>query len=176
MTTDELHEFITSWENHELIINEALNNSGHPNLLLDIALRSKRPKSWRAAWIVDKINDKKPDLIEPHINSMIIQLKKETSSSKKRHFLKLISQHKTATEHHAFLLDYCTACFTSAGEPIAVRVYALQILYNISETEPELKPELLSIIHHETELHPSAGIKSRGRKLAKKLQVEINNL
>ncbi len=174
MTKEELHDLINSWENHELIINEALNNSQCLHLLLEIALYSNRPKSWRAAWIVDKINDNNPELIEPYISRMIIQLKKETGSSKKRQFLKLISLHKMPPEHHSFLLEYCIKCFTSAGEPIAVRVYALQVLYNISEKEPELKSELFSIIQHEIELHSSAGIKSRGIKLAKKLQIEIN--
>lgn len=174
MTKEELYDFLTSWENHELIIHQAVKNSLHLDMLLDIALNSNKSKSWRAAWIVDKINDIRPELIEPHINNMIIQLKKETNSSKKRHFLKLISQHEIPSEHHPFLLDYCTEYFSSAGEPIAVRVYALQVLYNISEKEPELKPELLSIIHHEIELHPSAGVKSRGIKLAKKLQHEIS--
>lgn len=174
MTKEELHDFFTSWENHELVIKEALNNSEYLSLLLDIALNNTQSKSWRAAWIVDKINDIKPELVEPYLKDIIVQLKKEASSSKQRHFLKLISLHKIPSGYHSFLLEYCIKCFTSAAEPIAVRVYALQVLYNISEEEPELKPELLSIIQHEIELHSSAGIKSRGRKLAKKLQFEIN--
>ena len=64
--------------------------------------------------------------------------------------------------------------FTSAKEPIANRVHAMQILYNISDEEPELKPELLEIIQHEIEYHPTPGIRSRGTKLAKKLQKQIN--
>lgn len=174
MKKQQLHDFLTSWENHELILNEALSNPKCFDHVIDIALYSNQPKSWRAAWIADKINDTRPELIAPYISSMINQLKKETSNSKKRHFLKLTGLHPIPPEHHPFLLDYCTECFTSASEPIAVRVYALQVLYNISEKEPELKPELLAIIQHEIELHSSAGIKSRGRKLAKKLQIEIN--
>lgn len=70
------------------------------------------------------------------------------------------------------MLDFCIHHFTTAEEPIAVRVHAMQILYNISETEPDFKPELIHIIEHELEYHSSAGIKSRGGKLLKKLRKE----
>jgi hypothetical protein len=49
----------------------------------------------------------------------------------------------------------------------------MQILFNISETEVGLKPEVLAIIELEMENHPSAGIVSRGRKLTKKLIKQI---
>lgn len=173
MTKKELHDLLDSWENLELIINEAIGNPDYVKLLFEIALYSNHPKSWRAAWIADKINDKKAELISPFIYDIIVQLNKETSSSKKRQFLKLISLHPIPEEHCSFLLDYCIQCFTSTGEPIAVRVFAMQVLYNISEIEPELKPELLSTIQHEIELHTSAGIKSRGGKLAKQLHLDI---
>ena len=45
----------------------------------------------------------------------------------------------------------------------------MQILFNISEREPELKHELIQLIEHEIEYHSSAGIKSRGSKLLRKL-------
>jgi len=45
----------------------------------------------------------------------------------------------------------------------------MQILYNISEKEPELKPELIDVIENEMELHPTPGILSRGKKILKKL-------
>jgi hypothetical protein len=173
MTKEELQEILNSWENLDLLINEAMGNPEYVKLLFEIALFSNHPKSWRAAWIADKINDKKPELTEPFIHDIIIQLKNETSSSKKRQFLKLISLHPIPEEHCSFLLDYCIQCFTSTGEPIAVRVFAMQVLYSISEIEPELKPELLSTIQHEMELHSSAGIKSRGTKLAKQLYLDI---
>lgn len=173
MTKEELQEILNSWENIDLLINEALANPDYVKLLFGIALYSNHPKSWRAAWIADKINDKRPELINPYINDIIVQLKNESSSSKKRQFLKLISLRSIPEEHCSFLLEYCIQCFTSTGEPIAVRVFAMQVLYNISEIEPELKPELLFTIQHEMELHSSAGIKSRGMKLAKQLHLEI---
>jgi hypothetical protein len=138
-------------------------------LLIDLAFNEQHPKSWRAAYIADKINDNHPELIAPFIPQMISRLKSETNISKKRHYLKLISQHHFPRKYHSLLVDYCLKCFTSASEPVANRVHAMQVLFNISEKESDFKPELLSIIEHEMELHPTPGIVSRGKKLVKKL-------
>ncbi len=173
MTKNELLKVIESWENLEITVMEI---SKHPNyfrLLTEIALYSNEPKSWRAAYMVDKIHDNYPELLLPYLKDMILQLKKEESSSKKRHFLKLISMNKIDVEYHGFLVDYCLNALTSAKEPPAVRVHAMQILFNISEKETGLKPEILAVIEHEMEYHSTAGILSRGSKLAKKLRTQI---
>lgn len=173
MTRKELLDLIVSWENLPLLIQEIQTNPENLKLLFDVAFRSKHPKSWRAAYIADKINDTHPELIAPFIPQVIFSLKTETNSSKKRQYLKLISLNEIPPKHHSFLMDYCLNCFTSAGEPVSIRVHALQILYNISELEPDLKPELLSVINHEMELHATAGIVARGKKLAGQLAKQI---
>ena len=173
MNRNELMEVIDSWENLELTIQEILNNPDYLPVLMDLALYSNKPKSWRAAFLVDKIHDIQPQLIIPWLEKMISGLITDLQSGKKRHFLKLISLNKIEKKHFAFLMDYCLYTFTSGKEPVAVRVHSMQILFNLSETEPEFKPELLAIIEHEMEVHPSAGISSRGKKLAKKLYSQI---
>jgi len=37
-----------------------------------------------------------------------------------------------------------------------------------------LKPELIRVIEHEIEIHPTAGILARGRSLLKKLKKEVH--
>lgn len=174
MTKAELIEILDSWENIEVAILEIINKPEYFRILLDIAFYNKEQKSWRAAYVVDKIHDTNPELLLPFFDEMIIQLTKEKSSSKKRHYLKLLSMNDVAKKHQGILVDFCLEAFTSAKEPVAVRVHAMQILYNISENEPDLKPEILSVIEHEMKYHASAGITSRGSKLAKKLHGQIN--
>ncbi len=173
MTEKELLEIIDSWENIEITVLEISKHPDSFRLLMKIALYNEEQISWRAAYIADKIHDNYRELILPYLNDIILQLKKEKNSSKKRHFLKLISMNNIDTGYHGFLVDYCLNAFTSAKEPPAVRVHAMQILFNISEKEPELKPEILAIIEHEMEYHSTAGILSRGLKLAKKLRKQI---
>ncbi|WP_372932496.1 hypothetical protein [Mariniphaga sediminis] len=175
MTKDEMLDLIVSWENLKLLIREAENHPDQLSVLMDIALYSKHPKSWRAAWIADKIHEKKPEHIAPFLTKIIRQLKKETDKGKKRHWLKLISQNEINEKHYSFLMNYCLDTFMLGEEPVAVRVHAMQILFNISEKETAFKRELASIIEHEIELHPTAGIQSRGRKLIQKLKKQINS-
>jgi len=174
MTEKDFHKLLESWDYFEIMLQEL---NARPALLPDFmkfALYTEHPKSWRALWIADKIFDKHPDRIEPYIPEMIERLQTENHHGKKRHLLKLISQTGVAPEQSGFLVDYCLNVFTSSGEPVANRVHAMQVLYNISETEPELKPELLEIIQQEIEFHPTPGIRSRGSKLVKKLISQIN--
>ena len=173
MEEDGLLELINSWENLAFAIREIGNRPELFASLMEIALHNPEQKSWRAAYVVDKIHDNYPELIRPFIDPMIDQLKIENNSSKKRHFLKLLSMNKIPSKRFGFLVDYCINALTSANEPPAVRVHAMQILFNISEKEPELKPEILAIIEHEMEYHATAGILSRGSKITQKLRKQL---
>jgi hypothetical protein len=173
MTKDEMLDMIVSWENLPFLITGIIKNHVDISILADIALHSNHPKSWRAAWLMDKIHEINPALITPLVGDMIQQIKTEQNVGKKRHFLKLVSLGNIPPEEQGFLFDYSFNAFTSAKEPLAVRVHAMQILFNISETELGLKPEVLAIIEHEMENHSSAGIISRGKKLAKNLREQI---
>lgn len=173
MDKEELQTLIDFWENIELTVAEIVKNPDYYSMLMEIALYSNNPKSWRAAYMVDQINETHPDLILPFIDKIIEQLKVEKNKSKKRHFLKQISLNTIPEASHVFLVDYCLNAFTSAKEDVAVRVHAMQVLFNISEKEPELKHEILAVIENEMEFHPTAGILSRGRKLAQKLRKQV---
>ncbi len=173
MKREELAELIDSWENLTFLIREIGSDSQLFSVLMEIVLYDSRQKSWRAAYLADKINDDFPRLILPYIEKIIQQLGEEKNSSKKRHFLKLLSMNEIPGVYYGFLVDYCLNVMSSAKEPPAVRVHAMQVLFNISEEEPDLKPELLSVIGHEMEYHATPGILSRGTKLVKKLQKQV---
>lgn len=173
MTEQELFEHLDTWDNIEVVAASILNAPAEFDTLIQLALNDTRQKSWRAAYLVDKIHDEKPELLQPYLPTLIEQLKTEKNASKRRHWLKLISMNKIEEKLTGFLFDYCINTFTSGSEAVAVRVHAMQILFNISEMEPDLKPEVLQLIEQEMEHHPTAGIRSRGKKLASKLFKQI---
>ncbi len=173
MTEKDLLEAFSSWDNMELMLITAIEKPEIFTALMDVAVYSKKPHSWRAAYVMDKLYDKEPDRIRPYIPKIIEQLRVEQHHGKKRHFLKLISQDNIPSDYMGFLMDYCLDAFVSEKEPVANRVHAMQIMYNISESEPELKTELLEIIQQEIEHHPTPGIRSRGKKLVKQLQKQV---
>jgi hypothetical protein len=174
MTKQELSLLIDNWINIEWLQQEIIQNHNLYKLLVDIAFYDKKSKSWRAAYMLDKINDTNPNLLLPYLEQMLNQLKVESSSSKKRHFLKLLSQNRIPDHYTGFLFDYCLKNINSAKEPPAVRVHAMQILFNLTQTFPELREEVLSVIEHEMEYHSTAGIISRGKKLVDKLRKQLS--
>jgi len=169
MTEKELQELIHSWENLALIVKYMCEHPDSLDLLIKLALDDSQTTNYRAIWMVEKIHDQRPDLVLPYFPVMTSFLLKTQNSGKKRHLLKLISLYPVHEKDLALLLDFCIRIFTNAAEEIAVRVHAMQILYNIAEKEPDFTNELIDLIEHEIEYHGSAGISSRGRKLLKKL-------
>lgn len=102
ISKQELIELLESWENNELLMQEIILNPRYMELLFDIALNSNHPKSWRAAWLADKINDTHPELIAPYLDLIISSIRPETSPGLKRHLLKLISLHPIPDKHNSF--------------------------------------------------------------------------
>lgn len=175
MTKKDIVELIDSWENLPFLINEIIRNTEDYQNLMEVALYDVNQRSWRAAYLVDKINDDYPKLLFFFLQEMIDQVLIEKSTSKKRHFLKLISLNDLTKNQQGLVFDFCIQTLKSAKEPIAVRVHAMQILHNIALKESELIPEILLILENEMEFHSTAGIISRGRKLIASLKKKYLN-
>ena len=169
MTENELYELLQSGENIPLIASHLSIYPEGIETLMSLALSDGPNTTWRAAWIADKVHEVHPELIVPYIPSMISFALKTSDLGKKRHLLKLISLHEIPEDQIALLMNHCGEVFSNASIPVAVRVHAMQILFNIAQKEPDFKGELIDWIEHELEYHGSAGLSSRGRKLLKKL-------
>ena len=72
-------------------------------------------------------------------------------------------------EKQGEMLILCNDYIFSEKVPTAVKVHCLQIFYNITDEESDLKPELIQIIEDSYEFN-SAGYKSRASKLMKLLR------
>ena len=169
MTRDEFYKLLESGENVRILTDFLLEHPNQIDQLVDIALNDPRKGMWRAMWIIDKIHEKSPKLIRPHINRMIEAIESISDDSKLRHLLKIISLNKIPQQHLSFLLEYGINELTNAERPVAIRVHAMQILFEISKQEPDFKQELIQLIEHEMEYHATGGINSRGKRLLKKL-------
>ncbi len=173
MTTTEIQQLIQAWENTDFVFSYFDKHPEDFPSLLDVALDESEKTNWRAAWLIDKLNNRYPELIYSKIGLIQEAVLQCENQSKLRHFLKLISLHPINKQATGLLFDRSFQIFTNPNYAIAIRVHAMQILYEISCLEPELKPELILIIEQELELHSSAGICSRGRKIVNRLQKEL---
>lgn len=169
ITAKELSAMVLSWESIPLIVRTISDFPQHLGALMDLVFDDSDPRNWRAAWMVDKIHDQHPAMVVPYLPAMMDFLLITQNAGKKRHLLKLISLHPIPENRMVDMLNYCIDVFTSGAEPVAVRVHAMQVLFNITQAEPDFSSELRELIEHEIEFHGSAGIASRGRKLLKKL-------
>lgn len=174
MNEQEVRELILSWENLAILVRYIADYPEHLDLIMAKALDDSQPENWRAAWMVDKIHERYPELVIPYLPAMTGFVMTTQNAGKKRHLLKLISLNEIQEENMASLLNFCLDVFTNAAEPVAVRVHAMQVLFNIAQKEPDFAGELTELIEQEIEFHGSAGLTSRGQKLLARLR-KINN-
>lgn len=170
MNETDLQNLVASWENLALVVRHISDQPEHLQAILKMTFNEGQPENWRAAWMLDKIHEKHPELVVPYLPELIEFSLQTRNDSKRRHLLKLISLYPIPEKHTANLLNYCADILTNAAIPVAVRVHAMQILFKIALQEPDFAGELIDMIEHEIEYHGSAGIKSRGQKLLKKLR------
>jgi hypothetical protein len=139
--------------------------------MLVLALRDVYPISMRAARVMTICTFKNPDLIKPHVASIIKILPQFKVDGVKRSLLKIFAELPLHFDDDSLgiLTDVCFKSINDQKEAIAVRAFSIGILLNISQKYPEIKPELKSILES---ILPecSVGLKSKGRKTLKLLK------
>ncbi len=138
------------------------------NEVLNLIFKDEEKIAWRAAWIIDNATEKYPELLIPHIPAIIDHFLHTQNSSLQRIFTRILMRHKIPDHSIGAVFDRCYELL-SPIHPIAVRANAMQVLYNITEYWPELKPELAMVISGMLEEAEEAGIISKARNLLKKL-------
>ena len=123
----------------------------------------------RAAWVIPSIADKNIDkLIQPHLKTMIEQLNKPVHDAIKRNVVRMLQFTTIPKKLQGITLEYCFQLLNNPKEAVAIRVFAMTVLYNLTLKEPDLAHELYDCI----EMHMEGalpGYKSRGGKILKAL-------
>ncbi len=126
----------------------------------------------RAAWVMSHCVDKQPKLASPYLNKLVKNLYKTDKDAIKRNTLRILQLMEIPEPIWGELLEKCFEYLESNNEAIAIRVFSMTVAYNISTKVPEIKPELKALIE-EIIIYGSAGLKSRGNSILKKLEKEI---
>ncbi len=122
----------------------------------------------RAAWVVSHCADEHPWLIEKHIEPMILNLNKQASDAVKRNTLRVLRYVEIPEDFMGIAAEVCFGCLQSGKEPVAIKVHAMDVLFNITKKFPELREELRLSIEDQMPFG-SAGFLSRGTKILKLL-------
>ena len=125
-----------------------------------------------ASWPISFIAQKKPELLTPYYPLFIELLNTpDKHDAINRNILRAFQFVNLPEEHEGTVLDISFKLLNSNHEPIAVRVFSMTVIFNLTKKYPELIPELKAII--EVLLpNASAGIKSRGKKILKSISAK----
>ncbi len=125
----------------------------------------------RVAWVINGVAEKHPELVAPHLETLILRLgKTPLPDAVKRNIVRILSFVPLPEEIHSEIVNTCFGYLYSPGEPVAVKVFAMSVLYRLSGTYPEIKTELRELLELELEKDPQPGIKSRAQKILSQLR------
>jgi hypothetical protein len=142
------------------------------DVLLYLISLNEEPVSRRAAWVASISFAGRSELMQPHIEKVIRDLPGYFHSGVQRCMLKVISEIYVPAKYFGELANICFDWVDNIRMPLAVRALSMQILYTISEKEPELRPELIALFQNLAELSEDPAILSKSRILLQKLKKE----
>jgi hypothetical protein len=157
----------------DIVVNEVGNNQNKFNALADVMMEDEYPVSMRAARALSLCTEKYPQLILPLLDDMLRKMENMKTEGVKRAVLKILASRKIELneDQEGILFDRCVHYMNSSSEAIAIKVYSMDIACHISNSYPELKPELRTIFNAMLD-DERAGIRARARKMLK----TINNV
>lgn len=153
----------------ELTANIVIENPALIEPLLEISFTGTEPWSQRASRVISICCCRFPEMLKPHVSRIIPNLSKLKSEGPLRNFLKIFSSVplNLSNRNKSILLNLCFD-YLAGNYSIAVKAYSMEVLYQLSTEIPEIRNELYHLI--ETQMPDfSVGLKSRGRRILKKL-------
>jgi len=171
-TLEDLLMVESSRRNTDLVADLVLKKPELFDQLFYIFLKDEGPVSWKAGWVADGVSEKRPDLLEPYIEKIVSHLEIFKQDSVKREALRMLVRSPLPAEQLGLLITLCFDWLTSAKESVAVKMFSMEILYRISQQEPEMKKELADSIEWRMQ-EETPGFRSHGKKILKKLCREL---
>jgi len=139
------------------------------DLLFKFVFSDDKRLAWRACWIIDTASEDFPELLADKLPFLIEGLLSTANSSLKRHFTRILCRYSIPEKYLGRLIDRSFELL-SPTEPVAVRAFAMQLLFNMTRQIPDLKGELISVLEYLAEEGGSAGFMNRSTKLLRQLK------
>ncbi|MCF8225495.1 MAG: hypothetical protein K9J30_06425 [Bacteroidales bacterium] len=139
------------------------------NALMEYSLSRQMPVCWRAAWIMDHMAEKHPWLAEPHIDKMWNEIPKEHPDGVTRSILRLLTRYEIPEDMQGLATDLCLNWLEKEAVPVAIKVFSMEVLLNITRIHPELRNEFITLIEDQLPFN-SAGYKARADRIIKQMK------
>ena len=147
----------------------------HISELIQLCLDKNHLLSSRATWVLAHCSDKNHNSIKPFYSQLILNLKtKKLHDGVIRNTLRLFQENEVPIEHQSFMLDQCYQYIKNPFEAIAIRSFAITVVFKISKPYPELLNELELLLQHLSVNDTSPGMISKIKNTLK-LIYKINS-
>ncbi|MEZ4886078.1 MAG: hypothetical protein R3E32_15190 [Chitinophagales bacterium] len=138
--------------------------------LMELLLNGEPLVVQRAAWAVGHCGVTYPRLIHKHFQSMIDKLKQPNiHDAVKRNTVRVWQFVEIPEEFMGSIASICFDYLADVKQAVAIKIFSMTVLLNITQKVPELKNELRLLIEEQMP-YGSAGFRSRGRKTLKQLK------
>ena len=122
-----------------------------------------------AAWPISYIVIANPELVTPHLAKLIRLLGTPgVHDAVKRYILRFLPSVKVPAAQREKLIELCFSFLTNRSEPVAVHVFAMEVLAMLVAPYPELRRDLALIIEEHLP-YASPGYRSRAMKILEKV-------
>lgn len=122
-----------------------------------------------AGWIISYLGEKKPELLHKYLPIIIQKLEsKENSQAIIRNIFRTLQFVEIPEKLEGFVLTKGFEFLNNNNSSIAVKVFSMSVLFNLSKKYTEIQNELKLSLENQLE-HASAGFKSRATKILKKI-------
>ena len=136
--------------------------------LWELVKNGEPPVHRRAAWVMDACVEANPVLFEPYLVDAIDFLPRPNHNAIHRNLTKVLARMNIPEDLQGQLYDICLNWLISPQIHVAIKAHSMVIAYNIAKGIPELEEELAFVLKDQMEFN-SAGFKSRGMKILKKM-------
>jgi hypothetical protein len=165
----------SSRESADLAAETASENTDYFSELIDLSRFSKSPLNWRSLRAVELCDIRNPELIKPYINILAEEFPQYNIDGLNRILPKIFSNHinDLSEESLGTIADKCFKILLNPKHALAVLVNAMQFLFDLTKSYPDLKPELYVVVEQLlSEKGNSAAIKSKAKRILKDLDFE----
>ncbi len=140
------------------------------NHLMEILMGDDSLVVQRAAWVLTHCIEIQPELLQDkHYDLLIEALENPLHDAVKRNILRSIQFIEIPEEWQGYFYSKSATLAISSKEPVAVRVFALQVMFNIGKGIPELRNELWELLS-DLKDHEKAGMRSRVKRLMQEIE------
>lgn len=148
-----------------LIVDYIGNNKERFSELMELFFNGGYRITQRASWPMSYCVKNHPELIKPYFKRLLYNLnKKGVHDAVIRNTVRLLEDVEIPKKFHGRIMSTCFDFIQSNQVAVAIKVFSLSILHNLSRQYPEIIPELKLLIQERWEAETPA-FRARARKI-----------